>query len=199
MIGVHKTGKGIVCEVCGYNKYPVREGSQSYFCDTCHRRKERKTPKGKAKAAWNAMRGRVTEGPRLKECYRGVQIRMTREQFMEWAVPAFTKWIEEHPGVKSSVDRIEAAGHYELGNIRIISLSQNSRDTRRTKNTEKTKTQGKLWCSGCQAYLSEDLFYKLKRPGRSGRTNTGYCKECDKAKKRVNNVQFKRSKVPSPN
>lgn len=57
--------------------------------------------------------------------YRNVEIRMTKREFLDWATPLYEKWQREHPGVRASVDRIDSTGHYEIGNIQLISQRHN--------------------------------------------------------------------------
>ena len=52
---------------------------------------------------------------------------MTKEEFLEWAISKYSKWSKDHPNEKPAVDRIDSSGHYELTNIQLISVNDNSR------------------------------------------------------------------------
>lgn len=65
------------------------------------------------------------------EDYTHIEIRMTRNEFMDWAEPEHAKFMEEYGlDVVPSIDRIDPDGHYELSNIRLIPLPDNSRRNR---------------------------------------------------------------------
>ena len=130
----------------------------------------RKTPKGWATTAWANIVGRL----RHDEDYADVELRLTREEFVAWCVPAVTRWWKKNPGGKPSVDRIKDNGHYELGNIRILAAGENSR--RRAYNKNSKAPPGKAWCSGHKAYLSINLFSPA--PSRPPLGVNNRCKEC---------------------
>jgi len=52
---------------------------------------------------------------------------MTKSEFYFWAKPRYEEFLETHSGVRPSVDRIDSYGHYELGNLQVISFSENSK------------------------------------------------------------------------
>lgn len=61
---------------------------------------------------------RVAETYRSRNaCYQGIEVRFSREEFIEWFMP------KDFDGCH--VDRIESHGHYELGNIRVITANEN--------------------------------------------------------------------------
>ncbi len=115
------------------------------------------TPKGKAARAWTSLTWRAQNRTGRTPAYVNVEVRMTREQFMVWAVPAFTFWQEKHPDKVASVDRISTEGHYELGNIRLIEKVRNQLRSTRYKNLNGCP-KGKAWCCGCKAYHATKLF-----------------------------------------
>ena len=80
----------------------------------------RATPNGRAVIMWNEIRARVG-----KKSYEGIELRTTREEWMEWAIPQIEAFIEEHPDQTPSVDRRDPDGHYEISNLRIISWRAN--------------------------------------------------------------------------
>jgi hypothetical protein len=62
-----------------------------------------------------------------KGCYANVQIQVTKEDFLRWVIPEIEEFYANNPYEVASVDRINSAGHYELGNMRVISHRENSR------------------------------------------------------------------------
>lgn len=105
-----------------FYRHSGRLSGHSILCKSCYRAYE-SSPGRRAKRTWNTIHARV----RLQSAYQGIEIRMTREAFLKWAIPEYTKWMTSNQGITPSLDRINAAKHYELGNLRIISRSENAR------------------------------------------------------------------------
>jgi len=82
------------------------------------------TPHGKAAIAWRGIVGRLRK-PELYPSYKHIQLKMTRKEFMDWAVPEISKFMKENPDIKPSIDRQDSEGNYEISNIRVISHAQN--------------------------------------------------------------------------
>lgn len=82
-------------------------------------REYRNTPRGRAATMWSNMCGRV------RNKYVGVDVCFEREEFLEWAAPQIQKFWQDHPDDTPSLDRIDSDGHYEFGNVRIVSLRRN--------------------------------------------------------------------------
>jgi len=139
-------------------------------------RKYRKTAPGWAGMAW----GNITLRVRHDKDYAGVELRMTREEFIAWCVPAITVWWKKNPGKKPSIDRIKNEEHYSIDNIRILEVGENSRRSPAKKNSKAPK--GKAWCSGHQAYLSIKLFSPA--PSRPPLFVNNRCRECKRAEYR---------------
>jgi hypothetical protein len=57
--------------------------------------------------------------------YDGVEIKMTKNRFLAWAVANMRNFLFFNPEGTPSVDRIDPDGHYEIGNIRIIDFEHN--------------------------------------------------------------------------
>lgn len=83
------------------------------------------TPHGKAAIAWRGIVGRLRK-PELYPSYKHIQLKMTRNEFMNWAISAISKFMKENPNVKPSIDRQDSEGNYELTNLRVISHAENS-------------------------------------------------------------------------
>lgn len=139
-------------------------------------RRYRQTPKGAAACAWNRLTSRAGAKYNHRPCYGPVEVLLAREQFMAWAIPQYEAWFREHAGVTPSVDRIDSSGHYQLGNLRLITRSENCRRTR--ANRMLNAPTGHCWCSKCKRYLPVAMFTPARITSKS---RTGYksrCKPC---------------------
>ena len=92
----------------------------------------RSTPSGAVSVAWSNLNYRVTRN--VHGCYTHVQVRMSKQEFKTWALPRFTRWFKTH-AKGPTIDRCKSSGHYEIGNIRLATLSENSANTRCTAFT----------------------------------------------------------------
>jgi hypothetical protein len=163
------------CSKCGEEKdvdqfasnNAYRRGRQ-YYCRSCwsdYVNARRQTAAGRAERAWGSINMRAGNRDGYHPSYVGVEVRMTREQFVAWAVPEFAVWMSANPGKRPSVDRIRSDGHYELGNIRVMELGENS--ARHGRNKGIHAPPGQAWCCGCQSYhpVVEFGFSKYARNG----------------------------------
>jgi len=116
-----------LCKKCGEKKpieqFRIEKGYRSSPCKECERRRDKATtPLGIAKLRWRGMNTRCGK----LAGYKAIKILCTREEFLAWAVPAIETFLQEHPGETPSIDRHpDPDGHYQLGNMRIISLEVN--------------------------------------------------------------------------
>jgi len=51
--------------------------------------------------------------------YVGVEVKITKPEFFVWARREVSNFLFLYPGAKPSIDRPNADGHYEFGNMRI--------------------------------------------------------------------------------
>lgn len=137
----------------------------------------RRNPFWEARWAWGRIKGRAGNLYGNNPQYATVEVRMTRDEFLAWAIPAYTEWYRTHPAENPSIDRIESDKHYESGNLQLLTLSENSLKTKRLKNVY--APPGQAWCTIHKAYLPKDQFYKSDRQ-RYGVTTE--CRECVKLK-----------------
>lgn len=114
------------------------------------------TPAGRAHRAWKWIGMRLAS---QKE-YSHIELRMTQEEFLAWAIPEYTAWSESAPLCRSSIDRIDPDGHYELSNIRLLDKGENAKRSRANKNW--CAPDGQHWCTGCKQYLLFEAFGKSK-------------------------------------
>jgi hypothetical protein len=155
-----------VCSRCG-RRGPLAKDSatstgSSSWCRRCKREAVSswaKSPRGRAVRAWLSLAMRAGNRNGKAPAYATVEVRMTREEFLAWAIPAHTRWMCRHPGECPSVDRKNPEGHYEIGNLQILSQPANSAKHREDKN--RRAPRGKAWCSGfCKQYLPVACFNK---------------------------------------
>lgn len=134
---------------------------------------DRKTAYQIAAAAWNRLTSRAGAKYNHSQCYKNVEVRMTRDEFMSWAVPEYEKWLSEHPDLTPSVDRIDSVGHYEIGNLRLIEVQKNRRRAKHFVNDN--APEGMRWCKQCGKFLPLDLenFHPSDKNG-------GFTSQCKK-------------------
>lgn len=132
---------------------------QSYTKVGCRRRANNK---------YNAILSRLNTTTRDKnKAYVGVELRVTRGDFIAWYMPL------DFEG--ASVDRIDKSGHYELSNMQVIPLKENIRK-------DKIKAHEGI-CECCRCHIVKPLsdFNKDKR------RLSGYstiCIECERQRGR---------------
>jgi hypothetical protein len=92
-----------------------------------------RTPLYRARAAYRLMGKRCGNANGKNPVYVNVELRMTMKQFLSWAVPRYVRFIKKHPDWSPVCARKGDRGHYEIGNIEIISAAENSRRQIRDK------------------------------------------------------------------
>ncbi len=187
-----------LCTTCGkpgaFSKDKSKKDGLRSDCKTCESTRSRarnRQPKVWAAAAWRNLNRRAGNADGLHPAYVGVQVRMTREEFLAWVVPVLTQWQVDNPDKSPSIDRKENSGHYELSNIRLLSVSDNSK-RQRIARIDATPA-GQAWCRRCKNYQPVANFYPDRRR-RGGRRSC--CKEClrrerehDRAQKKLQMTQ----------
>jgi hypothetical protein len=122
---------------------------------------------------WRGMQYRGSTRD-TRPAYRNVELRIDRGTFIAWAVPAIKVWWEENPDIRPTIDRVDSAGHYELGNLRIASRADNNRNRRVCRNVN--PPAGMAWCSGdCKDYRPVVAFHKNPTNGNG---LSSHCKSC---------------------
>ena len=143
----------------GLSKKERHHNRQSCTKVGCRRRANNK---------YNAILSRLNATTRNKnKAYVGVELRVTREDFIAWYMPL------DFEG--ASVDRIDKRGHYELSNMQVIPLKENIRK-------DKIKEHEGM-CECCRCHIVKPLsdFSKDKR------RLSGYstiCIECERQRGR---------------
>ena len=131
-----------------------------------------RTPLYRAKAAYTLMQQRCLNANGKSQSYADVELRMSLDEFVKWALPHYERFIAEHPDESPCVSRHGDKGHYEIGNIDIISMSENRR---RQVIPKGSVIHGTL-------------------------TTAGYCKcdACIRAKRRYNQEYYRRTTHKQP-
>jgi hypothetical protein len=106
--------------------------------------------------------------------YAGVELRMTMKEWVAWAVPEYERFILSYPDQTPNAARFKDVGHYEIGNVRIISLSQNCAE-QPIRGIGLLKTDGTKRCSDCKGVKGSNSFSK-NRATKDGFHNI--CKDC---------------------
>jgi hypothetical protein len=145
-----------------------RKSGVSILCKPCFSVYE-SSPDRRAKRTWNTINAR--SGRQIS--YKHVSVSMTREEFLMWAIPEYTKWMAENPGETPSLDRKDPSQDYCIENIRVLERGENNRLAKTNKNVH--APFGMAWCHGCKAYLPSGTFW-----GSSGSYNglQHRCKTC---------------------
>jgi hypothetical protein len=103
--------------------------------------------------------------------YAKVKLKMTLDEWLEWAVPEYTNFNKKYPNLSPNVSRKGDKGHYEIGNIDIVPVKVNQ-DNRKMIGQA---IDGIKRCSTCKKKKKISEFTK-KRSCRDGLDN--HCKKC---------------------
>jgi hypothetical protein len=124
------------------SKKPETEKEREYRRE--YQRRHNKTPEGvlrrrltdsKPRAIALRMYRGIVDRCTNDQSYASIDLKMSREEFAEWAIPAIESFAKCYPQERPSIDRIDPDGHYEQNNIRIISVKDNSIRSRFTMTT----------------------------------------------------------------
>lgn len=132
----------------------------------------------RAKAAYSGMIVRCGNANGKNPSYRYVELRMTLSEWLEWALPHYEEFSRLHPNESPNAARFEDAGHYELGNVRIISFRENRAERRHQCRA----VNGSKLCSRCFEIKSVDNF-SLRSVTTDGLDY--WCRDCKKENHRI--------------
>lgn len=114
-----------------------------------------RTPLYRVKASYSGMKIRCLNANGKNPTYAKVELRMTLSEFIAWALPRYAKFIAEHPNESPCTARFGDRGHYEISNIKVISVADNRKETVRpspAKNTHGTISSYRYCrCEKCRA------------------------------------------------
>ncbi|MDO9585955.1 MAG: hypothetical protein Q7I93_05685 [Syntrophales bacterium] len=150
------------------------------YCIECTRKRRNDDLRRKATLKYSAIRRRIA-WPNYRR--KGIELKVGREEFIQWYSENYFRG-----GV---VDRIDDKGHYELGNIHIITPIEHNRKKRKDRLDALgiIETWGR-YCYGCDQEKSHDDFYRKK--AKVSEWNplglSELCAECTR-KKRTDNYE----------
>ena len=143
-------------------------GSTKFKSPAIHR-----TPLYRARSTYRDMMRRAENNNSKNPAYSKVKLLMTMEEFLEWSLPLYIKFIEENPESSPSVARRGDKGHYELGNIEIVSKEEN-RATQEAKLL--LKSDGTKLCSRCKESKVAKGNFSINKGRPDGLCH--WCKPC---------------------
>lgn len=138
-----------------FYKHSGRKNGASILCKSCYKEYEA-SPERRAKRTWNTLHCRV----RMQSSYDGIEIRMTRKEFLCWAIPQYQAWMNANPDDCPSLDRKDPKAHYQIGNLRILERGENSRLASNHPNV--FAPLGMAWCGTHKAYLPVQNFQRCQ-------------------------------------
>lgn len=144
-----------------------------------------RTPMYRAKAAYCGMKRRCLNACGTEPSYANVELRMSLNEWLAWSLPRYRRFLNRHPDQSPSVSRKGDAGHYEIGNVEIVSALENRARQHRTRAAK----AGKKTCSRCDKTKPVSSF------SRSSNNLDGlsyWCKPCVRTQDR------ERKARPSP-
>lgn len=107
---------------------------------------------------WRNMLARCGSNKPKNKAYKNIEVRMTRDEWNNWAIPAVQEFMDLHPDKVPSIDRKDKNKHYELGNLRIIDFLENSKlSTARIESafSKMAELYGSCSCEEKQQVLDE--------------------------------------------
>ena len=150
-----------------------------WLCIAHANEKRRRSKSYNAAHVWQNMQLRVVQHPRYTA--KGIQVRMTKEDFTSWYE---ANWFEG-----CLVDRIDNDGHYEIGNLQLLSRVQHNQKARedKLKSLGVVEPAGLRYCYKCQKLKKYDEFRrdKLKVSDKNPLGLKEECKECGRRAQRV--------------
>jgi hypothetical protein len=133
-----------------------------------------RTPLYRAKSAYCGMQARCLNKNGKSPTYANVELRMTLNEWLAWSLPEYEKFSIEHPEDSPNAARHGDAGHYEIGNISIVTDEYN-RAERTARSESLAKEDGTKRCSKCKYVKTVDDFYNSARMLDGLQKN---CKDC---------------------
>ena len=137
------------------------------------------------------MRRRCGNADGKNPAYIDVELRITEELWLEWAVPRYEAFLRARPTEVPCVSRNGDQGHYEFGNIQVLSVAENRA---LQKSVGLLRADGRKRCGMCRRELTPAFFSKnrCKPDGLAPR-----CKECVSAVRRTHELE-ERMKIRDP-
>jgi hypothetical protein len=131
-----------------------------------------RTPLYRAKSAYCSMVVRCENTNGKNPAYKDVKLKMTLEEWLNWAIPQYEAFDRQYPDISPSVSRHGDKGHYEIGNLSIEPFYKN----RISQNKAcRLKPDGTKICTRCKE--AKDARDFCKRAG-SFDGLTYWCRSC---------------------
>lgn len=150
-----------------------------YACRGCYNEKRRLSPRRNALKAYRQMLSRVEEDSDYLA--RGTEVKIGRSEFVDWYTAS---WF---PG--AHVDRIDNAGHYESGNMQMLSIGDHNAKLRQDRlySLAVAEPEGGRYCYGCgTAKSSSDFGRKKSKMSSSNPAGLDeHCRECRRTQRRT--------------
>lgn len=127
----------------------------------------------RAKAAYANMIARCLNANGNNPAYSDVELRMTKEEWLTWAVPQYEDFMIQFPNTTPNASRFNDDGHYEINNIHIIP----QKDNRNEMKFDCQAVDGIKICSRCGVDKPISKFNK-KRSAADGLDY--WCRTCKK-------------------
>ncbi len=132
-----------------------------------------RTPIYRVKAAYANMLRRCENRSGKDSAYADVKLRMTFEEFKLWALPRYEAFIAKHLNASPCISRLGDVGHYEIGNIELITVVENRK---RQKAILRVRPDGTKMCIKCRQILIVEGNFSKNRTKPDGLNNE--CKRC---------------------
>ena len=110
------------------------------------------------------MKRRCQNADGASPSYATVELRMTLSEWLEWSLPRYRVFIRDHRLQSPNVARSGDAGHYEIGNLEIITAHENRN---RQAMPHQLRPDGTKLCITCRELLPAALF-GMRRANRDG-------------------------------
>jgi hypothetical protein len=132
-----------------------------------------RTPLYRAKSAYSGMKRRCGNRWGTEPAYAKVKLRMSLDEWLRWAIPRYERFLRRWPDQSPCASRRGDRGHYEIGNIEIISAVENRR---RQHSILLLRHDGTKLCGRCRKVkIAENNFVQHKN--RPDGLST-WCKAC---------------------
>lgn len=133
-----------------------------------------RTPLYRARSAYRDMKRRCGNANGKNPAYAAVELRMTMDEWLAWAIPEYGRFNLDHPNESPNASRRGDAGHYEIGNIEVIPKKVNrARQVIKKSMAHGTYVMyrhGKCRCGDCRkANAKKSLEYKARTRSLIGR------------------------------
>lgn len=132
-----------------------------------------RTPMYRAKAAYCGMIARCENANGKNPAYANVRLEMSLHEFLSWAIPRYERFSVEHPNESPCVARFKDSGHYEIGNIEIITFGENRR---RQASILLIRDDGTKLCGKCRKLKTAVENFGKNRWRPDGLNH--WCKQC---------------------